>query len=318
MQQELLYIYKVYEEGSFSKAAEKLHITQPALSIAIQKMETSLGMPLFDRNYRPLRLTAAGKTYIESIKKMFYLEQDLNQQITDIYNLKTGSIRIGGSHYLNAYILPDLLQKFNQMHPGIQLQMIEAGSNDLSHMLSEHKLDLTFSCNTVLVDAFERYPFFHDQILLAVPETFSINCQLAEYALSAADIVSKKHLHSDCPTAPFSYFHNLDYILLSEGNNLHDRAFQLFKAAGFSPRIKLQLSQLVTAYHLAIAEFGATFISDRIIRTADAPLKFYKIAPQIADRLFYILLPHNSYVSKATRAFIQFLLDAESQKEPQI
>ena len=105
MQQDFQYIYQVYLDGSFSKAAEHLYLTQPALSIAIQKIENSIGMPLFDRSRRPLQLTAAGEAYIQSIQKIQSLEYDLNQQIRDIQNLNTGLIRFGGSHYVNAYIL---------------------------------------------------------------------------------------------------------------------------------------------------------------------------------------------------------------------
>lgn len=312
MQQEFLYVYQLYKEGSFSKAAQQLHITQPALSIAIQKIETSIGMPLFDRSRRPLQLTSAGEIYIHSIEKMIRLEQELTQQLSDIHDLKTGTIRIGGSHYLNAYILPELLQNFNQMYPGIQLQIIEAGSNELFHMLSEHQLDVTFSCNPTPIDTFERYPFFYDQLLLAVPKDLQVDKQLQDYTLSAADIMAGKHLNADCPVADFQMFRNLDYILLTEGNNLHDRAFQLFRQAGFSPRIKLQLSQQVTAYHLAIAEFGSTFVSDRIVQSAEVPLNFYKLDEAIGKRLFYIFLPHQSYVSNASKKLINFLLTSDS------
>jgi len=128
------------------------------------------------------------------------------------------------------------------------------------------------------------------------------------YALSAADIIAARHLAPDCPVASFTQFRDLDYILLTEGNNLYDRALQLFQQADITPRIKLQLSQQVTAYHLALAEFGATFVSDRMIRTENIPLKFYKIDEAISNRQFYILLPHNSYTSNATREFIELLL----------
>ena len=73
MQSEMEYIYRTYQLRSFSKAAESLYITQPALSMAIRKVEDSLGMPIFDRSVRPMGLTAAGETYIDYIKKTYYL-----------------------------------------------------------------------------------------------------------------------------------------------------------------------------------------------------------------------------------------------------
>lgn len=96
MKPELVYIYTVYEEGSFSKAADKLFMTQPALSISVQKIEQSIGMPLFDRSRRPLQLTDAGEIYIDTIKKMMQLEKEQQQRINDIRSLTTGSIRLGG------------------------------------------------------------------------------------------------------------------------------------------------------------------------------------------------------------------------------
>ena len=93
MQQDMKYVYQVYLDGSFSKAAENLHLTQPALSIAIQKIEASIGMPLFDRSARPLQLTAAGEIFVDAIKRMESLEQDLKHQISDIQNLNSGEIR---------------------------------------------------------------------------------------------------------------------------------------------------------------------------------------------------------------------------------
>ena len=81
MAPELTYLYAVYTEGSFSKAAEKLFITQPALSIAIKKIEDEIGMPLFDRKKKPLKLTDAGEIYIDAIKKMQITEMESRQKI---------------------------------------------------------------------------------------------------------------------------------------------------------------------------------------------------------------------------------------------
>ncbi len=138
MNQEMLYVYTVYQEGSFSKAAEKLFLTQPALSISIQKIEHAIGMPLFDRSRRPLQLTEAGIIYVDTVKKMLLLEQEQQQRLNDIQELVTGTIQLGGSHYLNAYILPEILAGFSGKYPGIRLEIMEAGSFALSEMLADN------------------------------------------------------------------------------------------------------------------------------------------------------------------------------------
>ena len=109
MLQDMKYIYQIYKYGNLSKAAESLFLTQPALSMALKKIEKSLGRALFDKTERPFRLTEAGKIYIQAIEKMIRLEADLDQKLHDLNCRETGSLRIGGSHYINSYILPPLL-----------------------------------------------------------------------------------------------------------------------------------------------------------------------------------------------------------------
>ena len=144
--------------------------------------------------------------------------------------------------------------------------------------------------------------------MLAVPKNHPINQSLGHAALSPVDIIQKKHLEPSCPAVPFENFCFLEYILLTPGNNLFDRALKFFQEAGFEPKIKLQLSQLATAYHLAANDFAATFISDLMIRNTEVPLSFYKINSDLAKRSFYILLPNRNYTSFAVKRFIQYFL----------
>ena len=308
MQQDMKYIYQVYEDGSFSKAAEHLYITQPALSIAISKIEASLGMTLFDRKRHPLQPTAAGMAYIDTIRKIQELEDDLDRQIGDMKDLNCGSLKIGGSHYLNAYILPEILSGFSHKYPGIQIQLVEASSAALADMLSDRNLDFTFSCNEKFIHNFECYPVFHDHILLAVPKELEVNSRLADYALTAQDVIDKKHLSDQCPSVPLTEFQDIEYLLLDKGNNLYDRSMQLFRDAGFTPKIKMTLSQLVTAYHLAAHNFAAAFICDHLVRDPAVALNFYKIESNLNQRKFYLLLPGRAYTSLAVKAFVQYFL----------
>lgn len=309
MQQEMEYVYEVYKERNFTHAAEKLFITQPALSMAIQKVEESLGMPIFDRGTRPLTLTEAGEAYIEHIETIRRLEAELELQIQDIKELETGKITIGGSHYLNAYILPSVLSGFTSMYPKIEIDLVEASSAELSEMLGKQEIDMTFHCSPAFIQNFERYPAFLDRVLLAVPKSidpYSGYPEAAHAALTAEEVVSGRHLEENCPVVPLMSFSSLAFILLSEGNNLYERSVRMFKEAGFAPITKMKLSQLVTAYHLANAGIGATFVSDRLVAAHMDALNYYKLDSGITTRQFYILLPKRKYVSAAARRFIDF------------
>lgn len=151
MELEKKYIYQVYQCGSFSKAAEALFITQPALSIAIKKVEQEIGAAIFNRSQRPLTLTSIGELYMQHIKKEMLLEQQLKQQIDDIHGLKSGDLKIGGTHYMNAYLLPSYIAQFNTLYPNINITMAETSSDMLIEMLKNNELDFTFSCDEDVV-----------------------------------------------------------------------------------------------------------------------------------------------------------------------
>lgn len=103
---------------------------------------------------------------------------------------------------------------------------------------------------------------------------------------------------------PLSALQELDFIVLSKGNNLRNRTFSLFKKAGIEPRIKLELAQLVTAYSMAEQGFAATFTGDRLVTNTKTPLCFYLLDSPSLKRQFYMLLPDKEYTSCAVRTFI--------------
>lgn len=304
----MAYIYQVYLDGSFTKAAEKLYLTQPALSIAIRQEERRLGVVIFDRSRRPLGLTPAGEAYIRTVERMRYLEADLGRELEDLQELRKGRLHIGGTHYLNCFLLAEVLAGFSRLYPGIQLEVSEDSSYRLVKRLERREMDLTFSCAPEHIQRFQHQPAFFDHILLAVHRNTPLPRELAQIALSSQDIQEGKHLSPDCPRVPLEAFRDLDFILLQKGNNLYDRSLQMFDEAGFTPKVKMALSQLVTAYRFADNGLGAAFVSDRIVLGAPArQLRFFSIASSQVDRLFYTLLPERNYTARAVRAFMDYL-----------
>lgn len=309
MEQEMKYIYTIYKNASFSKAADKLFITQPALSIAVSKVEARIGMPLFDRTSKPLKLTPAGEYYIQKYYEIRNLENELEQQLNDLSSLQTGTLRIGGSHYFNSYVLPPVLVSFSKKYPNISLKLTEAGSDSLLERLYNQDIDLTFNCSEKPKDSFRRTPCFIDTLLLSVPKTWDIVKRLEDFAFSADDILKKKHQRFDVPTVSLSEFADIPFILLTPGNNLHDRCYAMFEAAGFNPVVKMQVSQLVTAWHLSAAGMGATFITDFLISSQNQDVAVFKVRSPYVTRVFDLTMSDRHYVSKAMAAFSEIMLD---------
>ena len=303
MNQEMEYIYRVFEDRNFSRAAEALHISQPALSIAIKKVEDRIGMPIFDRTTRPISLTPAGEVYIEHIRQTVFLEQEMEQQLMDIKELNTGRICIGGSQYLNAYILPRILTGFSDRYPGVSIELLETSTSEFAELLNERELDLTFSCEPKLLKDFEHYPAFKEHILLAVPKEYvSDNSSF----MTAEAVMAGEHLLEDCKTVSLADFSTLPYVLVSPGNNMHDRGEALFAEAGIAPRVRMSVSQLVTAYRLADAGMGATFVCDRLVSPLQKNLVYYKLKTKSDVRQFHIFIPRRRYTPLAVKTFIKY------------
>lgn len=306
MEQDMLYIYQVYKDKSFSKAAEALYMSQPALSLAVKRVETALGAEIFDRSHHPLCLTHAGELYLETIRKIQLLEDTLSRQITDLRQLNTGTLRIGGTHFLNCYVLAPILAAFSRRYPGIEIQITECASNQLVQILKQQELDVILNCDPSLTKQFQHRPAFSDHILLSVPKSFPLPDACKAAAFTAEDIICKRHLSPSAPSVSLDQFRDLDFILLMPGNNLYQRAMQMFSASGFSPKVCMSLSQLVTAYLFSAQGIGCSFISDFLVEHSEPNLLFFNLDSPDTERTFHVLMPNRSYTPAAVNAFVTF------------
>lgn len=307
MEAEMKYIYTIYKKGSFAKAAEALYITQPALSISVQKAEARIGMPIFDRNQKPLRLTAAGEIYIEKIKEILQIEKELQTRIQDLSDLTTGSIKIGASSYIFSYILPPVLLEYQKRYPGVQLDVLESGAYELKEMLLKKEIDLTFASRPEKEPNFKNKFVFQDELVLAVPISFPVNQGLASYAMTSKELLDSANLSS--PAIDMRSFADTPFVLLKSSYDLRHRADQFFEAAGISPDIRMEASQMATLYALAEAGIGATFISNRIINKPSSQVLFYRIDHPEAIREMSIVTNRHCYISQTVEKFIKLFIE---------
>ena len=314
MEAEMKYILEVYRQGSFSKAAEVLFMTQAALSLAVKRVEGALGAELFDRSHRPLRLTQAGEIYLETIREVELLEGELERKIGELKDLERGKLRVGGTHYLNAHVLPGALAGFSWKQPGITLDIVEASSAVLAEKIEGRDLDLTFLSDQAFLSEYPHQGVFYDHVLLAVPRSFSLPEQVRKQGYLAEDILMGRHILEERRLS-LSEFQDLPFLLLSPGNNLHLRSQAMFAEAGFTPHVKTTLDQLDTAYALASCGFGATFVSDREVDEKSEELLFFCPDSDQTVRGFYGVLPKQSYVPHAVKAFLSYVTEKIQEED---
>ena len=303
------YVYAVWQERSFSAAARRLFISQPALSAAVKKVEWELGLPIFDRSRSPLQLTDAGKAYIEAVERIFRIQKDLTRYCGDLAGLHSGSLNLGGTNFFASCFLPPMIEAFSQKYPQIQLSVTESDSADLYDKLATEELDILVDSGVYDASLYEILPFYTDHLLLAVPSKLAVNAcrEVASGKMMRADILAGRHLLADVPVVSLQEFAGEDFLLLGKGNDMYRRAKGLFQAAGVVPQVRLYLNQLMTAFHMARQGLGITILTDTLVSLA-APtdaLVYYRLAGALATRETFLAVKKRGYRTKAMEGFIQ-------------
>ncbi len=311
------YVYTVYEEKSFSKAAQKLYISQPALSTAIKKVEKKLGRPIFDRSTNPISLTPSGEVYIAAIEKLFALEQNTLQEMNNLSGLLAGKLSVGGTNFFASFILPGLLGDFSRKHPQIKISLMEGTTLQLMERVLSEELDLMVDNSEFDEKIFERYPYREERIILAIPEQFAINEKIKEYRLSGEDIKTEKHLEQDFPELPLTLLEDTPFIMLKEENSIYKRGVRMCSRQNYVPNIILKPDSVVSAFNMACTGVAATFIPDGLVKnlTYEVPLCFYRMDEELALRHVYFYKKRNKYMSRAMEEFLRLAVGNERFEE---
>ncbi len=294
------YVYAVYKEKSFTKAAEKLFISQPCLSAAIKKIEGEIGVSLFERRYSSVRPTKIGLEYIAAVEKIKAIEQDFASKIQETEHLQYGSITIGGTNYVISYILPQIIKEFSKLYPKIEINLIETKSIDLEKMLNAEEIDLFIDSFDLASSTQECYPLLNEKILIAVPANSKSNRGLEKYLFDPNN-TSEENLKVSVKN-----FKDENFILLKNGNNMHKHATQIFRDAGITPVVSYKLDQLSTSYNLVKSECGICFLPDTIFKYNKIPenIVLYDLE-ESKTRTLYVVKKKNKFFSDAMKKFIE-------------
>ena len=132
----------VAEAGGFSRAAQIIHVSQPAISMQVAELEVSLGLPLFDRLPRGVRLTHAGETLFGYARRIVALEEEAERAMRETRGLQRGRLAIGASTTIGSYLLPARLGEFRRRYPAVELELTIGNTNDIKQRLTDRTLDL--------------------------------------------------------------------------------------------------------------------------------------------------------------------------------
>ena len=305
MERDLEYVYAVYQMGSFSKAAKFLFASQPTVSMAVQRVEEDLGYPVFDRQSHPLKLTAAGESFIQHVERIRESEKTLRSEIDRNCRAEEEILKIGCSPLKSSYMIPEVISRFHVLEPDTEVVVVNSFRQGLLRDLQNHKVDIAINTFLDTNNAdFTYIPACEVHYLLGVPEEDPINEQLREFALSGKDITEGKHLLRKCLHVPISVFAGTEFVAFSGGSEFFEQSRRIFDESGFKPNVKITVSSPVMAHAMAMTGVGATIVGDYMV-TADSPLRYYHLRTRWERRAFYFVLRKEHQLSGKEQLFIR-------------
>lgn len=270
---EIRYFLEIAETGNMSRAAERLFITQPALSHFLNKLEDSLKVKLFQRqSNNALTLTAAGKIYLEGAREIAAIQQSTLQQLSDFQSTSNQTITIGLSSERATKLLADILPAVYEQFPGIKVDVVHHTVERLKQFLKEGQLDFVYSAFNKKEPCFKYMSFDFLNIDLLVPATH----RLASLGSLAP--------HSGMAKISLSELKNDPFILLKKNTVLRDVEESYFSENHLNPNVQMEMLSIASSisviheaqYHVGLFPRGYSPYHDGSIRylNLDPPLLY--------------------------------------------
>jgi len=297
------YFIAIVEEGGISKAAKKLYISQPSLSKYLLRLEDNLNVTLFDRTKTPLVLTYTGERYYRYIKEVIALDKKLQIEFSEINETERGVVNLGLALWRGSVLLPEILPKFVNDHPYIEIKLTEGISSFLTGEIINEKLDFAIMNLPMDMD-FKNLSFdtlAEEEILLVGNE----ESPFVQKALQQND-VKGYHPYLDIKT-----IHDELFILTKHGQNLTRSIHHHFSKHHIEPKNIIETENLTTAINLVSEGLGFTFVPERGIIGKHLPdniVPFTLNDPGLIWPLA-VVYKKDTYLSKISSLLINHLKD---------
>ena len=277
---------------SLTRAAAELGLSQPAVSMQVQALEEELGLRLLDRLPRQVLPTAAGEVLLDYARRLLSLEQEASQALVDLRGLQAGSLRVAASPTIGNYLLPEMLGRFRQRHPGLRVIADIAPSHRVAEALRGRHAEVGLVEVEVEAGGLVAQPFCTDELVLVVP---------AGHPWAGRPYVEPQEL--------------LGARLVAREPESGTRALveARLRAVGIEMAPAMELGGVEAIKNAVRAGLGVSFISRHAIALEErlGVLSAVPVAGLDLRRPFYCLHEARRYASPALQAFLTFVLGEE-------
>ncbi|OIJ22228.1 LysR family transcriptional regulator [Anaerobacillus alkalidiazotrophicus] len=285
---QLRYFIEVAEREHFTKAAEHLHVAQSAISLQISKLEDELGVALFDRVGRNIKLTPIGKTFLIHSKAAIKAIDYAKEKVDEYLDPEFGTVKIGYPTSLANHLLPTVISAFKTEHPKISYHLRQGSYASLIDSVKNGELDLAFLGPVPPSTAdIEAHVLFSENISVLVPANHPAS---ANKSLSLADLK------------------NDDFVLYPNGYVLRQIAVDACNEAGFEPKVSAEGEDMDAIKGLVSAGIGVSLLPNGTFydRTSSLTVQIPIDTPEV-QRTVGIIIPKNRSLAPTEKIFFQFV-----------
>lgn len=236
----------IYEEASFTKAAEKLNITQSAASHGIKSLEDELGFKLFVRDKGIVKPTGEGDELLKHVHSLLAANRRLENKINAINNIETGKLTIGSFGSSSASFLPLFLKYFEENHSGIEMEILEGGYFEIVNWIKEDIVDVAFLADELIDDTMYGEPLFEDEIVALIPKSYGYSKQKV---FDIRELYKFPYIRTDAN--PNKYFEHL------------------FRTYNVTPNYQYTVRLNLTIFSFVEQGLGVTLVPDTSLRNTD-------------------------------------------------
>ncbi|MCJ2370909.1 transcriptional regulator CynR [Pseudomonas sp. RGM 3321] len=280
------YLLAVADHGNFTRAAEALHVSQPALSQQIRQLESSLGVQLFDRTRRSVVPTDAGRVYLDHARRCLLELEAGKRALNDVSDLSRGQLRLGVTPTFSEYLIAPLIDRFSALYPGVAIILTELPLEQITEALISDALDLAIGFAGSHAVEIDSQPLFDEQLCLVMAKS----APEKQAALTLEDLQT------------------LRFALLAPGFATRRLLDAWCQMQNFKPTVGLEANSIAILLKVVAQGRMATILPDAIVHEQPG-LREVQTIPALPGRTVALLRRKNGYQSAAAKAFAKLVSD---------
>jgi len=283
---QLKFFVEIARFRNFTRAAEELHVAQPAVSTAIRKLEEELELVLFNRQDRKVALTAEGERFLEHALRVLDDLKAAGQEMSDLRGLGKGEVRVGVPPMMSAYFFPTIICGFAERYPHLRLEVSGEGAASIQKMISQGELDMGVIAGGHVPDNLEVRHILREEVVVCVPPG---------------------HPFTSRTTVTLEEFAAQPLIMFKEGYYQREMLFEEIKESGMTPQVVFETNLYTMVKSLVKKRLGISTLL-RMVVEDDAELRAVSFDPPLHLDLM-LAWKKGAYLSRANRAFADFLME---------